>query len=138
MKGVIHLIQAPDRVLTPGSTIYLPNWGRVQPRLDLGIKSLKLIIEVKIARNTSDFSKIEGEIGEDLGLYFKDTSLFDRMIVFIYDDCDKAQPEKYDSISNALRRRDRVEDVIIIRRPSMIPNRGLRGSQVSTDEENEN
>jgi hypothetical protein len=105
---------------------YLPNWGNVQPRADLGIISLKLIVEVKIARSPSDFAKIEGEIGGDLGLYFKETDLFDRMIVFVYDDCDSPQPEKHDSLRNALTKRERIEDVVIVQRPSMIPNRGVR------------
>ena len=51
-------------------------------RLDLGIESLGVIIEAKIARSPSDFNKIEGELHADLGLYFKEPSKFDRMIVF--------------------------------------------------------
>jgi hypothetical protein len=105
---------------------YLPNWGNVQPRVDLGITTLKLIIEVKIARQPRDFSEFEEQIAGDLGLYFKDTSQFDRMIVFVYDDCDRAYPERYQSLTNALLQRERIEDVIVVRRPSMIPNRGQR------------
>jgi len=107
---------------------YLPNWGFVQPRADLGIQKLKLIIEVKIAREPGDFAKFEGQIGEDIGLYFKDTSLYDRMIVLLYDDCDRHQPENHAGFRNALLKRgaDRIEDVVIIRRPSMIPNRNNR------------
>jgi len=105
---------------------YLRNWGNVQPRVDLGITTLKLIIEVKIARQAHDFADFEEQIAGDLGLYFKDTSQFDRMIVFVYDDCDKAYPERYQSLANALMQRERIEDVIIVRRPSMIPNRGQR------------
>lgn len=105
---------------------YLPNWGNVQPRIDLGITTLKLIIEVKIARQPRDFSEFEEQISGDLGLYFKDTSQFDRMIVFVYDDCDKAYPERYQGLTNALMQREQIEDVIVVRRPSMIPNRGHR------------
>lgn len=102
---------------------YLPNWGQTQPRADLGIQSLKLIIEVKFIRELRDFNEIEGEIGNDLGLYFKETDLYDRMIVFVYDDCDSHQPQKYDGLRNALLKRERIEDVIIIRRPGMVPAR---------------
>lgn len=105
---------------------YLPNWGNVQPRADIGITALKLIIEVKLAREPRDFAKLEEQIAGDLGLYFKDTSQFDRMIALVYDDCDKAQPERYQSLINALMQRERIEDVILVRRPSMIPNRGQR------------
>lgn len=106
---------------------YLPNWGLVQPRLDLGIKSLKLIIEVKIARTARDFKKIEEEVAGDTGLYFKDPALFNRMIVFVYDDSDKPEPQEYDSLRNALVERPEIEDVIVVRRPSMLPDRTQRG-----------
>lgn len=105
---------------------YLPNWGNTQPRADLGIQKLKLIIEVKFLRELPDFQKVEGEIGNDLGLYFKDVELYDKMLVFIYDDCDKHQPQKYDSLRNALCKRDHVEGVIIVRRPGMLPSRSDR------------
>lgn len=106
---------------------YLPGWGLVQPRLDLGIKSLRLIIEVKIARAARDFKKIEEEVAGDTGLYFKDPALFNRMIVFVYDDSDKPEPQEYDSLRNALVKRSGIEDVIVVQRPSMLPNRSQRG-----------
>lgn len=110
---------------------YLPNWGQTQPRADLGISSLKLIIEVKFIREPRDFNEIEGQIGNDLGLYFKDINLYDRMIVFAYDDCDSHQPQKYDGLRNALLKRERIEDVIIVRRPGMIPARSARRTRTS-------
>lgn len=106
---------------------YLPSWGNVQPRVDLGIRKLKLIIEVKIARTPSDYKKIEEQVAGDLGLYFRNTNQFDHMVVFIYDDCDSYQPERYDGLRNALSQRERIEDVVIVRRPSMIPNQSCRG-----------
>jgi len=114
---------------------YLPSWGFVQPRVDLGIQKLKLIIEAKIAREPGDFAKFEGQIGEDIGLYFKDTALYDRLVVFVYDDCDRPEPENHDGFRNALLSRGagRIEDVVIVRRPSMIPNRNSR-SQIDRQE----
>ena len=106
---------------------YLPNWGLTQPRLDLGIESLGVIIEAKIVRIQSDWGKIEGEIGNDTGLYFRDPSKFNRMVVFIYDDCDLHEPEKVAGLRNALMKRERVEGVVVIRRPSVMPNRNQRG-----------
>jgi hypothetical protein len=106
---------------------YLPDWGNVQPRADLGITTLKLMIEVKLARQPADFAKIEEQVAGDLGLYFKETDRFDRMLVFVYDDCDRSHAEKYDSLKNALLARERIEDVIIVRRPSMLPDRRMRG-----------
>jgi hypothetical protein len=109
---------------------YLPSYGQVQPRYDLGIVNLKLIIEVKIARERRDFELIEEQVAGDLGLYFKEPERFDRMVVYIYDDCDRYYAEKYDTLKNALKGRERIEDVVIIRRPSMIPNRGQRKPQI--------
>jgi REase_DpnII-MboI len=105
---------------------YLPGWGQVQPRADLGITSLKLIIEVKIVRESSDFTEIEEQVAGDLGLYFKDLALFDRMVVFIYDDCDKQHPEKYEGLRSALKQREHIEEVVIVRRPGMLLDRNKR------------
>ncbi len=105
---------------------YLPHWGQVQPRCDLGILSLKVIIEVKIVRAPADFRVVEEQVAGDTGLYFRDPGRFDRMVVFIYDDCDRPQPERYTMLVTALTRRERVADVVIMRRPSMIPDRHAR------------
>ncbi len=105
---------------------YLPHWGQVQPRCDLGILSLKLIIEVKIVRTPADFRIVEEQIAGDTGLYFREPGRFDRMVVFIYDDCDRPQPERYATLVTALKRREQVADVVIVRRPSMIPDRSAR------------
>jgi len=111
---------------------YLANWGLTQPRADLGILKLKLIIEVKFVREHSDWSNLEGEIGVDLGLYFKDTGRFDRMIIVVYDDTNDYRPERCDGFRNALMRRDKdkIEDVIFIRRPGMLPDRNQRNFNV--------
>ncbi len=105
---------------------YLPHWGNVQPRCDLGIPALKLIIEVKMVRTSHDFRLVEEQVAGDTGLYFRDPGQFDRMVVFIYDDCDRPQPERYATLVTALKRREQVADVVIVRRPSMIPDRSAR------------
>jgi len=105
---------------------YLPHWGHVQPRCDLGILSLRLIIEVKIVRTPADFRMVEEQVAGDTGLYFREPGRFDRMVVVIYDDCDRPQPERYTTLVTALTRRERVADVVIVRRPSMIPDRSAR------------
>lgn len=105
---------------------YLPDYGQVQSRFDLGIIKLKLIIEVKIIRERSDFALIEEQVAGDLGLYFKEPERFDRMVVYVYDDCDTHFPENYEALRIALMNRERIEDVVIVRRPSMIPNRNKR------------
>ena len=114
---------------------YLPGYGLKQPRYDFGVTGLKLIIEVKIVRNRSDFARIEEEIAGDLGLYFSDPARFDRMVAYIYDDCDGHHPELYDTLRNALMSRDgRVVGVVVVRRPGMVPNRVARqGNEAKTE-----
>jgi hypothetical protein len=106
---------------------YLPGYGQLQPRFDFGVAGLKTIVEVKIARTAGDFAKIEEEVAGDLGIYFSAPERYDRMTVFIYDDCDLARAERYDTLRSALLQRDsRIIDVVIVRRPSMIPDRASR------------
>jgi hypothetical protein len=106
---------------------YLPGYGMKQPRYDFGIVNLKLIIEVKILRTPANFKEVEEQIAGDTGVYFSDTARFDKMVVYIYDDCDTHQPERYDSLRAAILQRDqRVRAVIIVRRPGMLPDRNSR------------
>jgi hypothetical protein len=120
--AILAPVYGPDLV----DEQYLPHWGQVQPRCDLGILSLKLIIEVKILRAPADFRAVEEQVAGDSGLYFHEPGRFDRMVVFVYDDCDRPQPERYAGLVTALKRRERVAEVVIIRRPSMISDRHER------------
>ena len=106
---------------------YLQGFGLRQGRFDFAIPNIGLIIEVKVLRTSRDVNSIEAAINDDLALYFKDGNPFRTMIVYIYDDRDKPEPEKYPAIRDALKRRsNRIVDVVIVRRPSMIPNRDQR------------
>lgn len=106
---------------------YLPGYGQKQPRFDFGIRSLKTIIEVKIARSHGDFSRIEEEVAGDLGLYFTDIQNWDRMVVYIYDDSNVPHAERYDTLRSALLARDhRIRSVVFVQRPGMIPPRNQR------------
>lgn len=106
---------------------YLQGFGLRQGRFDFAVTSLGLIVEVKVIRRTSDVNKLESEIADDLSLYFKDGNPFKKMIVYIYDDRDRPEPESYPAIRDALKKRsERIVDVVIVQRPSMIPARGER------------
>lgn len=80
---------------------YLIPSGQVQPRCDLGILSLKVIVEAKMLRAPADFRAVEEGIAADAGLYFRDLGRFDRMVVFLYDDSDRLQPERYATLAAA-------------------------------------
>ena len=106
---------------------YLRGFGLRQGRFDFVITSLRLIVEVKVLRTAADINDLEAQIADDLSLYFKDSNPFDSMIVYVYDDRDIREPERYPAIRDALKRRSgRIVDVIIIERPSMIPGRNNR------------
>lgn len=107
---------------------YLQGFGLRQGRFDFAVRSLGLIVEVKMMRTAGGIRDIEAEIADDLALYFKKENPFRTMIVYIYDDNDTPQPERYPAIRDSLRRRDkRIVDVVVVQRPSMIPNRDGRG-----------
>lgn len=106
---------------------YLQGFGLRQGRFDIAVTGLGLIVEVKVMRSTNEINKLESEIAADLALYFKDGNPFRAMIVYIYDDRDKPKPENYPAIRDAFKRRsERIVDVVIVQRPSMIPNRKER------------
>lgn len=107
---------------------YLPGFGQKQPRFDFGLRCFKTIIEVKLIRSPSDFARIEEEVAGDIGLYFSDARNWDRMVVYIYDDSNMPQAERYDTLRSALLGRDqRIRDIVFVQRPSMIPPRNQRG-----------
>lgn len=106
---------------------FLQGFGLRQGRFDFAVSSLRLIVEVKVVRGSSDVDSLEAQIADDLSLYFKPTNPFESMIIYVYDDRDVPEPEKYLAIRDALKRRsERIVDVVIVQRPSMIPNRRSR------------
>ena len=106
---------------------YLRGFGLRQGRFDFAITSLGLIVEVKVLRRPGDIETIEADVADDLALYFREGNPFRSMIVYIYDDRDRPEPEKYSMIRNALKQRSaRIVDVVIVQRPSIIPNRNQR------------
>ena len=106
---------------------YLQGFGLRQGRFDFAVPSLRLIVEVKLIRAHRDLHAVEAQIADDLALYFKPGGPFSDMIVYIYDDRDTPQPENYPAVRDALLRRDdRIVDVVIVQRPSMIPDRDVR------------
>lgn len=54
-------------------------------RLDFGIRSLRLGIEVKYVRQQGDFGKVQQEIEADSVGYFANHGLYDQFVVFVYD-----------------------------------------------------
>jgi len=96
----------------------LPKFGHKFHKPDFAIPSLRLLIEVKYAYQKDDFKKIEQEIMIDTVAYLYNTQDYDRILVFIYDESSSVQ--EHETTRKDLIKRDEIEDVIIVSKPSQI------------------
>jgi hypothetical protein len=60
---------------------------------------VRTIIEVKVVRSPTDFRAVEEGIAADSGCYFREPGRFERMVVVVFDDSDRPQPERYATLS---------------------------------------
>ena len=97
----------------------LPKVGHSSYRSDFGIPSIGTLVEVKFARRAGDFRTIEKEVMEDSVGYLQETRMYQRLVVFIYDD--SASVQEHSVTSNALERLPNVQSVVIVSRPSQLP-----------------
>jgi REase_DpnII-MboI len=96
----------------------LPSVGHKNPRADLGIRSLRTIIEVKFLRNSGQAAcaKIIEEIAADASLYLSKPTAYDNIIAFVWDDC--AQTEQHHELKSGLEAIMGITGAIILPRPS--------------------
>lgn len=96
----------------------LPSVGHKNPRADLGIPSLKTIIEVKFMRHSGQAAcaKIIEEIAADASLYLSKQTTYDNIIAFVWDDC--AQTEQHYELQSGLESIRGISAAIILPRPS--------------------
>ena len=97
---------------------YFPSIGPKQPRADLYIPSLSLIIEVKFKYNRNSFSKLIEEIGADSALYLAGKSHYNRILVFVWDD--SRQTEQHALFISGLKQIAGVVDGIVVSRPGIM------------------
>ncbi|WP_333981577.1 hypothetical protein [Burkholderia gladioli] len=97
----------------------LPKFGHSTYRADFGIPSLGLLIEAKYARSAGDFKNIEKEVLQDLGPYLQTPERYREVIVFIYDESSSVQ--HHDTTIRALRSANGITDVLVVCRPSQLP-----------------
>lgn len=95
---------------------YSTKVGFTQPRADLVIPSLKLIIEAKFARATDSLKEIQRQLAQDAAMYFPQGGQYDRMIAFVWDDA--ARTEEHATLIQGLEKLERVAGVIVVSRPS--------------------
>jgi hypothetical protein len=74
---------------------YFEPIGLLNPRADIGLPSLNLIIEIKFLRFNASFASMTEEIASDASLYFKKGSVFakkySQMLVLLWDNSSRNQ-----------------------------------------------
>lgn len=98
----------------------LPSIGQKKPRADLGVPSLRTLIEVKFLRDRGQraLAKLIEEIAADASLYLSRTADYDDIVVFIWDDC--AQTEQHHELKSGIEQIKGVSAAIILPRPSIM------------------
>ncbi len=93
---------------------YTPPVGHKNPRMDLTVPSLGLVIEVKFVRPGVSFAKVVEEIAADAALYRVDPK-WRVLIPFVWDD--SFRTEEHPKLIEGLRKLEMVHDAVVIPRP---------------------
>lgn len=95
---------------------YLTKIGQKNPRADLHIPSMKLIVEAKFLRPGDKLQKVIDEISSDASLYSAMGNDCSGIIPFIWDD--GARSQEHDYLRQGLRKLPNIIDAVVIARPS--------------------
>jgi len=95
---------------------YLPPTGTYQPRADLCILGLELVVEVKFWYQGKSVKVLTEEIAADLTLYLRIDSPYRSVIVVIWDD--GVRTEEQAELRRGLKGLSGLSDVVIVNRPS--------------------
>ncbi|MBL9186754.1 MAG: hypothetical protein JNK23_04700 [Opitutaceae bacterium] len=95
---------------------FLASTGQVQPRADLCLLSLSLLIEVKFWYRANAASRLIEEVAADVTLYLKSNAPYRELIVVIWDD--GARTEEHDELKRGLGGLQGICGVVVINRPS--------------------
>lgn len=94
---------------------YLGQVGQKNPRADLLVPSLKLVIEVKFLRATMTFADLVGEVAEDNSLYLSKGSPFTTIVPFVWDDSSRSH--QHDYFIQGVKKLTGIPDAVVISRP---------------------
>lgn len=97
---------------------YTPKIGTLQPRADIPIPSLQLIVEVKFWRAEASSQEMIRQLAQDNSLYSVSGSRYKQIIAFIWDNAGRT--EQHDLLIQGLCKLDRVVDAVVVSRPSMM------------------
>jgi hypothetical protein len=102
---------------------YLASTGRYQPRADLCLPSLQLVIEVKYWYQGGSIKDITEQVASDHSLYLRADSPYRTMIAVIWDECGRI--EEHREFERGLSGMMNMQSVIVISRPSMMAKTAL-------------
>lgn len=98
---------------------YFEPVGQKNPRADIGLPSMNLIIEIKFLRKNQSFGKMIEEVAADASLYFKKDSVFSKkyskMLVFLWDNSARNQ-EHHEFIKGVLQLQN-IGGCVVVSRP---------------------
>jgi hypothetical protein len=94
---------------------YFPSLGQKQPRTDLFIPSMKLIIEVKFLRQTDKVTRVIDEVGSDASLYLKAGTDYSGIVAFVWDA--SRRTEEHPLLREGLRQIRGVLEAVVVSRP---------------------
>ena len=95
---------------------YLASTASLQPRADLCLMSLGLLIEVKFWYRRDSVNRLIEEVAADITLYLKSKAPYTSLIVAIWDD--GVRTEEHAALKRGLADLDGVRAVIVVNRPS--------------------
>lgn len=94
--------------------VYTTPVGQKNPRMDLTLPSMGLVVEVKFLRPGASFAKIVEEVAADASLYKADPR-WQVLIPFLWDD--SGRTEEHAKLIDGLRKLDMVHDAVVMPRP---------------------
>lgn len=95
---------------------YMSPTGTYQPRADLCILALELVVEVKFWYHGKSVKELTEEIAADLTLYLREDSRYRNVIAVIWDD--GARTEEQSELRRGLKGLTGLFDVVIVNRPA--------------------
>jgi len=101
---------------------YLPATGTYQPRADLCVLALELVIEVKFWRRGTSAKELTEEIAADLSLYLRSDSPYRKVIAVIWDDASRTEEQA--ELRRGLKGLSGLFDVVVVNRPSCMASSG--------------
>jgi hypothetical protein len=118
VQSIIYFLLAPIFQDIEHEFYFEPT-GQLNPRADIGLPTLNLIIEIKFLRKGKSFAKMIEEVAADASLYFKKDSVFlkkySRMIVFLWDDSSRVQ--EYNEFKRGVCQLNNIVGCIVVPRP---------------------